>query len=191
MLTPEVHHYKEDKNESRGKSPTEVKQEGSDSASVKKETKSEKSNEIISDSSDAKINIEKLSKFKEKMHSLQELGWPEVQQIINDVMSQFDSDIKEILKKPKEKTKEVKFEDITRKSDKQLEDEVTEILGQIPGKFNKQKAMIKKIYKKWSKDDIEQLNTKIDECMKNFDKRIGELLSSKSRGPINVNKKAD
>jgi len=182
MLTPEIHHYEEDKNKSRGKSPTEVKQEGSDSASVKKGTKSEKSNEVISDSSDAKINIEKLSRFKEKMHSLQKLGWPEVQQIINDVMSQFDSDIKEILKKPKEKTKEVKFEDITRKSDKQLEDEVTEILGQIPGKFNKQKAMIKKIYKKWSKDDIEQLNTKIDECMKNFDKRIGELLSSKSRG---------
>ena len=185
MATPEVRNYDDYKEEDVNlkKLSTEI-QEGKTSGETPNDENSDTERTNLDQTKD-KVDEKKLADFKLKAEYLQQYWWDEYKQIVNNVMSQFDRDIKKILDKSSDddkNVKEVKFENITTKTDTQLEEEAGEVMNQQPGKFEAQKAMINKIYAKWSAEDIKLLNEIIDKYMKEVDAKYQKFISSEARG---------
>ena len=151
MTAPEVRNYNNEDLE--GKNPQEIK------------------NEEALDKSKNKVDEKKLADFKSKAEFLQQHWSDEYKQIVDDIMSQFDRDIKKILDKSDsdKNVKEVKIENITTKTDAQLEQEAGEVMSQQPKKFESRESMINKINRKWSIEDVNQLNKIIDKYMEEVD----------------------
>ena len=182
MATPEIHNY-DDHEEELNNLSTEIKQGWGDSKEVAKDNSNNDTETTNLDKSKDKVDEKKLSDFKIKAEFLQEHWWDEYKQIINNVMSQFDRDIKKILNKSDDKDiQEVKIENITEKTDIQLEKEAGEVMTQQPAKFESQKVIINKIYTEGSAEDIKLLNECINKYMKEVDKKYQQFINFKARG---------
>lgn len=184
MATPELFHEENSENKdlkdlkSKIVNKGEIKKEEDSSSEL--ELKKEKDEDLSKKNLD-KVDEDKLSAFKLKTEYLQQFWWDEYRQIVNDVMSQFDRDIKKILDKTdEEKPKEVEIE-LTSKTDEQLENEANEAISQQSKKFERQKAMINKIYEKWSAEDIKLLNDCINKYMEEVDKEYQAFISKEAK----------
>lgn len=179
MAAPEVRNY----DDYEEKKPSTEIQEGEVSEKNVKDENTDTERRDLDESKD-KVDEKKLADFKLKAEYLQQYWWDEYKQIVNNVMSQFDRDIKKILEKSDDNknVKEVKFENITTMTDTQLEQQSSEVINQQPKKFEEQKAIIDTIYTKWSAEDIKLLNETINKYMKEVDDKYQEFISSEARG---------
>ena len=182
MATPEVLNYNDYKEDIKPKKPSTEIQEGETPKQTPNDENSDAERTNLDQTKD-KVDEKKLEDFKLKAEFLQQHWWDEYKQIVNNVMSQFDRDIKKILNKSDDDkdVKEIKIENITTMTDAQLEQQSSEIMNRQPKKFEEQKAMIDTIYTDWSAEDIKLLNETIDKYMKEVDDKYQEFIRWKAR----------